>query len=406
MISNKSLLPLNQPASEYFKDEGGKRNALFFVVGLNWQLAEGEFVNLKMPRLCYENFEMISDFSILQLPLTVLAPPFYTLTSLSPTLSIEFRIAKVSKPRSGEQIELLYRLMVEVDSINGVPVAPGEVGATFSNPIQVFSKRKLGMRELTAKRVAPGEGTSGLPQLQQNDEDNASAVHAAVHAAVPDSLALALQASSTIPSAPSLHYLSTLPISGVPIGAIQEKLTNQEKQRQQLQQQQQQQLQQQQQQQQHQHHHQQQQQQHQQQIHQQQQQQLHSQVSGSTNPQFSAESMPRSVPSTANVIMSSVHEAILLQMQQSINQLLDLTKSQGKRLKRIEARLGIDVGSGLNLLSSDVPEFSTTLSMSTSSLTLGALPAFSGQTSIPFSVPVRSETAVLTETDYDLLRPF
>ena len=93
-------------------------------------------------------------------------------------------------------------------------------------------------------------------------------------------------------------------------------------------------------------------------------------------------------------------------MQQSSNQLLDLTKSQGQRLKRIEQRLGIDVGSGLNLLSSDVPEFSTTSSMSTSSLILGAPPAFSGQTSIPFIVPVRSETAVLTETDYDLLRPF
>jgi len=228
------------------------------------------------------------------------------------------------------------------------------------------------MREIPPKRFNSStiEGNIGFPQLQQADEESV---------AVPESVPVTSSVLGTL----SLQFILALPISTVPIGAIQEKLLHQEKQRQQ------------------------------------QQQLLQSQMTVSTGPPFPMENytgLPRSSPTNSG-IMSSVHEAILIQMQQSINQLLDLTQSHGKRLKRIEQRLGINIASDMSLLSSEVPDFersssaSSSSSSSSSSLIIGGstsnVPVFVGQTTIqPFTLPVRSETSVFTETDNDLLRPF
>ena len=50
----RRLIAVHEPSSEFFKDEGGKRNTLVFVVGASWPIEAS--VPLKHPRLCFESY--------------------------------------------------------------------------------------------------------------------------------------------------------------------------------------------------------------------------------------------------------------------------------------------------------------------------------------------------------------
>ena len=126
-------------------------------------------------------------------------------------------------------------------------------------------------------------------------------------------------------------------------------------------------------------------------------------------------------------MMSSVHEAMLLQLQQSVGQLLELTRSQAKRLKRIEERLGTDINIGIGIESSisQIPDFERTTTatlgtkytnddfrQTTASSSSSLLGGDGSNSSSPsagpiFSIPVRAETALIGESEYQLVNgPF
>mmetsp|Transcript_14177 Transcript_14177/g.26248 ORF Transcript_14177/g.26248 Transcript_14177/m.26248 type:complete len:302 (+) Transcript_14177:416-1321(+) len=126
---------VQNPAPNFFKDEGGKKHVLCATFVLESpetsKVAQVGKIGFT-PTLCYENGNEVED-----------GPEIFEVVSLEPKIVtrtnqkvvIKFRIEKVSRRKDGQR----FKVRIDIDQKQ----TPCDIGPVFTSPVCVLSKRKF-----------------------------------------------------------------------------------------------------------------------------------------------------------------------------------------------------------------------------------------------------------------------
>ena len=161
--SAKSLQVVEEPESEFYKDEGGRRRCMTAVVQLPAgfpRLEEDLPLNVE---LYFESGQKCDDDEILSL----MCGPYdqYKIAAGERKSTVDFRLEKVSRRKDGQR----FKLWIE-------PSAPSRsrqaLDGVFTRPITVMSKRRTGERVVSR----PAPAASGSHHGDPFDADGAFAL--------------------------------------------------------------------------------------------------------------------------------------------------------------------------------------------------------------------------------------